>query len=93
MEGIWKPIETAPKDGTQFLCYRDGDIANAWWTGDVLGGRGWSYAKWSFPTHWMPLPKTPEEQSKMLFFGTGHEKTFEEGINHVIGALFPKGAE
>ena len=61
----WQSIETAPKDGTKFLCYRDGDIANAWWTGDVLGGRGWSYAAWAYPTHWMPLPKTPEEQTKV----------------------------
>jgi hypothetical protein len=62
----WQPIETAPKDGTPVLGYRDVDgvMATVYWT--TWGG--WSlvapggYAEeddWE-PTHWMPLPDPPK---------------------------------
>lgn len=58
----WQPIETAPRDGTHFLAWREHDenIAECWFTGDRLGGRGWHYARWSYPTHWMPKPEPPK---------------------------------
>lgn len=61
----WKPIATAPKDGT-FLCndssysgekiciamFHGGDIINTDYFGDVI-----------HPTHWHPLPKLPENKN------------------------------
>ena len=48
----WRSIESAPKDGTFFLGYCDGncDVVRYW-------GR-WEVDDWQ-PTHWMPLPKGP----------------------------------
>lgn len=58
----WQPIETAPKDDTEFLGWNGASIEKTW--------RGWHdgekpvyvYADyWSWlPTHWMPLPSPPE---------------------------------
>jgi hypothetical protein len=62
---VWRPIETAPKDGTEVLVYvhrRMGPLfmgatnstGKQWWSrnlGDVK------------PTHWMPLPAPPEVEA------------------------------
>lgn len=65
----WKPIDTAPKDGTHVLVYRSllgksDCIVEAWWKADVFGdmcwgANGWTYPDFSPPTHWMPLPAPP----------------------------------
>lgn len=63
----WQPIETAPKDGTDFLGYRDGDIGICYrvlrddcemW---CFGGKSAAveYFPKFRPTHWMPLPSSP----------------------------------
>lgn len=64
----WRPIETAPKDGTEIDLWHEGDrIADAYWK----GGRWWA-PNFDYdgcdgviggppPTHWMPLPAPPEE--------------------------------
>jgi hypothetical protein len=63
----WQPIETAPTDGTQFLGYRDGHIADAYriqrddcedW---CFGGKSGAveFFPWLKPTHWMPRPSIP----------------------------------
>ena len=64
----WQPIETAPKDGTEFLGYRNGRIANAyrvqrddcemWSFGSQSGSV--KYFPNVKPTHWMPLPDAPD---------------------------------
>ena len=63
----WQPIETAPKNGTDVLCFRllrgEPDIATARWKPDAeaFGGPGWCYAPGRHgPTHWMPMPAPPE---------------------------------
>jgi len=63
----WLSIETAPKDGTTFLGFKDGRIAEAylvprddcemWSFGNTSGAvEFWPNLK---PTHWMPLPAPP----------------------------------
>lgn len=58
----WQPIETAPKDGTRILTYRQGYVENM--------AVAWSYELgwhpvfgdiWPNPTHWMPLPSPPKD--------------------------------
>lgn len=66
----WRPIETAPKDGTfADLWHRDqGRVANCRWLTNALGftawhaqqgGRGWNMGEDDNFTHWMPLPASP----------------------------------
>jgi hypothetical protein len=62
----WKPIETAPKDGTAFLAYVASlnadrqDITIIHWSGWVDGvwetSIGHKLGVDREPTHWMPLP-------------------------------------
>lgn len=67
----WQPIETAPKDGKDYLFYKKGHISEARWLGEGkgFGGNGWSYdleanianGRNEQPTHWMPLPEAPQQ--------------------------------
>lgn len=66
----WKPIETAPEDGTRVLA----TWSSTWAQGSPhvevceCGEAGeWFYsydgdAPGLPPTHWMPLPKPPQEK-------------------------------
>ena len=69
----WQPIETAPKDGTHFLCYftqmKRGVKHHVGWFGPAMESgkmRFFLYGVGEFlsadvvPTHWMPLPEPPE---------------------------------
>lgn len=60
----WKPIETAPKDGSSFLAVTKCNkmlVANYGHTGILfishIGAESWNED--NLPTHWMPLPKPP----------------------------------
>jgi hypothetical protein len=71
----WRPIETAPKDGTDILLYVQEEITSGSWSErKSFDGRDiscWVYAeldehgcgccsdKGEPPTHWMPLPDPP----------------------------------
>ena len=64
----WKPIETAPKDGTRILIYDPEDwsedepptIYVCFWKGYWCEAEGEQYTLFK-PTHWMELPEEPKE--------------------------------
>jgi len=66
MSNEWRPIETAPKDGSDIIVYRpkhDGtyipQVGIDWWmTKGIRPCWGKSRADCQ-PTHWMPLPEPP----------------------------------
>ena len=64
----WKPIETAPQDGTWMLLYFAGPqyYKIAFWSslriGTIAGAQGGSASLTAYgdrPTHWMLLPEPP----------------------------------
>lgn len=60
----WQPMETAPKDGTEIIGFRDGAMVLIWYCGPAhsAGKFEWSYSDapaYFEPTHWMPLPSPP----------------------------------
>jgi hypothetical protein len=69
----WQPIETAPKDGAEFLAYWDratavngnlGMAVTCWYDygGGMMGwyGAGPNGIVLTGATHWMPLPEPPK---------------------------------
>lgn len=67
----WRPIETAPRDGTWFIAYRPLAMATGDKTVDIVQGvdhpttspQGivhWT-SRWCHPTHWIPLPVPPKQ--------------------------------
>lgn len=74
----WQPIETAPRDGTEFIALSPKGVSRCKWA-DVDWDEhplGRVYKWWinpddefwfedgphDAPTHWMPLPNPPKEQ-------------------------------
>jgi hypothetical protein len=69
----WRPIETAPKDGTVFWAsmklgpnlnpYQD---TCEWFASERHEGGGWwvSHTMPCYPTHWFPLPPAPAEPTR-----------------------------
>jgi len=60
----WKPIASAPRDGTEILLgHPDGSLAVGWW-GKFGVNIGWTDGDYlmSWPSHWMPAPAPPERK-------------------------------
>lgn len=69
----WRPIETAPRDGTEILVFEPakGEYGSQYIAVVSFKEQGWNGPKWyetlneehtvDEPTHWMPLPKPPTE--------------------------------
>lgn len=60
----WRPIETAPKDGSEFLIAWVGEDAVVGWWERARGYFAWHEAarpRDHQPTHWMPIPSPPEQ--------------------------------
>jgi hypothetical protein len=70
LDGRWRPIQSAPKDGTELWLYAP-DESPSQFVGryEVSGEYGyWAYSEElvmqvvgeAGPTHWMPLPEPPK---------------------------------
>ncbi len=65
-QGAWLPISTAPKDGTEFAAYENGDVYKCHWKGYDDGEGRWSEGWFDHvneslenPTHWCSLDRLP----------------------------------
>ena len=65
----WRPIKTAPKDGTRIVLYREGfaeSMAIAWYDKEYecpwIPVNGTSFPE---PTHWKPCPDVPKVLPKL----------------------------
>lgn len=56
----WQPIETAPKDGSILAVTRNGIVKQVCWNNGIWAGAGYDIKL----THWMPLPKPPEDDRR-----------------------------
>ncbi|KRB22715.1 hypothetical protein [Mesorhizobium sp. Root172] len=58
----WRPIETAPRDGSKFLAYEKGHYFDCWWHENGYGEAYWMDEADSepAPSDWMPLPAAPQ---------------------------------
>lgn len=60
----WRPIDTAPKDGTEVIgLYGRKKIALCWYFRPSSNTEGWLDQNGNArrPTHWMPLPPPPKQ--------------------------------
>ena len=57
----WRPIETAPRDGTGVLANTAGlgRVVAYWHDEESQWGTGLGYLDRDAPTHWMPIPLPP----------------------------------
>jgi hypothetical protein len=69
----WKPIETAPRDGTPFLCFHHCDVFSPQTSIDLIWYEpsiksytqdGETEVTFAGITHWMPLPAPPLKGSR-----------------------------
>jgi len=64
----WRPIESAPRDGTRILAWQDGDLYAVEWVyeapdeGYWIARCGQPVVTPPTPTHWMPPPPAPSQE-------------------------------
>jgi hypothetical protein len=57
----WRPIETAPKDGTWVVCVEDDGTKHVAQFNKTWVTEEYDYTSYFIdPTHWMPLPPPPQ---------------------------------
>lgn len=61
LEHPWRPIESAPKDGTEMWLWEGSDYRGHW---SSRAEKWFSGGINIFPTHWMPLPTPPEGEKE-----------------------------
>lgn len=68
LEQPWQPIETAPKDGSSFLTYDQGEYYECWWSNVLDSFTTYPANDYSYPclviNYWKPLPLPPQEASE-----------------------------
>lgn len=65
----WKPIDSAPRDGTRFDVWVQPDrrgyrVTDCWFREDgmLMHSGGVAYKRPTWPTHYMGRPRPPEEK-------------------------------
>ena len=95
--GSWRPIESAPRDGTGILVkLPDSDMPHTakFWRGSWTVAWDHSELKgWDAPTHWMPLPELPSDAllSKTLTEGEKKRPQIETPPANEGSSLSPDG--
>jgi hypothetical protein len=65
----WRPIKSAPRDGKPILVFRPDSFASGFSTESGIDVVWWDDGSWQtvgdaitvdLPTHWMPLPRSPQ---------------------------------
>ena len=77
----WKPISTAPKDGTRILIFEPGEgtpgtVRVSCWRNDTIP-TGWTGSERP-PSHWLPLPLPPNQNS------AGRQQTQTPQSSHAV---------
>lgn len=95
--GSWRPIESAPRDGTGILVkLPDSDMPHTakFWRGSWTVAWDHSELKgWDAPTHWMPIPELPSDSllSKTLTEGEKKRPQIETPPANEGSSLSPDG--
>lgn len=57
----WRPIATAPKDGTQIILCHDNEVYSGSWSCGAWDADADHEGQSQFPTHWRPMMALPGE--------------------------------
>ena len=64
---MWQTIDSAPKDGTEFLAYLSDEPGYSWMQVISFDGRNYEDVRGhlipDFASHWQPLPDAPEHDA------------------------------
>jgi len=102
VEDRWRPIDTAPKDGTPIMVLRGQWMAIAWWGKTINGHMAWChdagfFPSWDLPTHYRPKPLTPAEEAELDAVRTQNEEALVadnaklRSLLHRVKRVLPPG--